>query len=201
MGQRISNRGEPCTRSLDEQARDRSGAARPSDHLRLERFELLGEPALTELRTRFAELAAELESAEASEARRAEQAEHDAQARADLDGEGEACPALTTAVCLACGAAQVVTTLRPWPVDRAMLRAGLSEREVLAVVALLAGAYQEVRDEPPHLDALLETDLRRLSEMADQGASPREVRDLLGDPQSEPRLTAKALEQLLRDRR
>lgn len=68
-------------------------------------------------------------------------------------------PILAVFVCLACGAFEAAATTRPWPVDRAMRRAGLGERDILAVVQLIESASA---NPAPELDAISAEGLREL---------------------------------------
>lgn len=69
-------------------------------------------------------------------------------------------PILSVYVCLACGAHDAAVATRAWPIDRAMRRAGLAERDVLAVVGLLGSACGA---DAPSLDVLSAVALRELT--------------------------------------
>ena len=94
-------------------------------------------------------------------------------------------PILTIVVCLSCGASEAIRASRPWPVDRAMARSGLSERDVLDVVALLRAAF----DAGPELEELDGELLRELKALVALAPEPEEVREVCGVPSSEVRTT------------
>lgn len=187
-------KAEPYTRSLEEQCADSTGARRRADHPRAERLDLLSDDALDVLRTRMPNRAeAALAAYDAMDERLAELATRIAAIRAELGGNSVACPIPTTVVCLDCGASAVVLSVRSWPIDRAMERTRLAERDLLRVEGAMNAAYAEIGAEPPHLDAIEEPDLHELWTMVRSGATAAQLRELLGLPKSETRLTREAM--------
>jgi hypothetical protein len=63
-------------------------------------------------------------------------------------------PILTVFVCLSCGSTTAARAEREWAVDRAMRLTGLGEREVAAVVRLLAEAFGAAAPAVDRLDAV-----------------------------------------------
>lgn len=190
MPQTRDPKGQPCTRAVAEQCSDTTGARRRTDHPQLRRLDLLSDEALEELQRRLPDRAAhalyvhdDLDEALQARAKSLERA------REELDGAGAGCPILTVVICLACGASDVATMHRAWPIERAMARTDVAERDLLAVVGLLAMSYDGTGTEPPHLDALRPDDIHALVGMVRRHADAAEVRALLGVPTSEVRLT------------
>ncbi len=151
-------------RSLAEQAVDRTGSRRRADHT-LRRLDLLSDDELDHFRARFRSEA--LDASELLAERVALRLGHiEREARKALEGRIPSRPILTIAVCLACGAHEVVRMVRPWAIDRAMMRTGLAERDVRAVIAVLAELHGD--HEPERLDALTPEQLRDLLALVGQ---------------------------------
>lgn len=168
------SKAEPCTRPVGEQSHDRTGAARPTDHPALNRIELLSDAQLDALRARFPSRTKD--GSDEYDALIASVARSDA-SRSRLRALADRLPYRPVAsfvVCTVCGQRGYLTAERPWDVDRAMARLGASERDVLAVRALLddpAGLPPEparwVRDRGQGgLDAFSTEELRELLALA-----------------------------------
>lgn len=65
-------------------------------------------------------------------------------------------------VCFSCGAHMLGFAQRRWDIERAMLRAALTEAELLEVLVVLAEAWLELDAPPPSLDAIPTDMLHRL---------------------------------------
>lgn len=167
MRRHRGTKGIPCSRSLGEQYADRTGARRRVDHAHVQRLDLLSDDSLDSFRRRFpVQAEAALDAYDELDQRLAELAQRIAILRAELNGAGAGCPILTTVVCLDCGAFEVVTALRPWPLDRAMARTGIPERDLVTALELLSVSHAAVRSKPPDLDALTDPELHALVSLA-----------------------------------
>lgn len=176
----MRKRDERCQRDLAEQFQDGSGSIRRADHPRndVARLDLLSDDLLDGYRAAHPERsAAAFELYEEIERRLDADVERLDALRDALEPRLPQRPILAIAVCLTCGQPAIVRAVRSWPIDRAMRRAGLSEREALAICALLAEAWSERGAEPPPLDALSDDDLRELRGLLGEDVDLATVRE------------------------
>lgn len=137
-------RTEACTRPLSEQWADRSGSIRRVDHphATVARLDLLDDRRLDAFRSRHPERSER--ALDAVQVLADEMTRHlaalEVRALEVLEDRTEGRPILAVVVCAECGAFEVVRTSRSWPIDRAMRRTNMSERDAHAIVALLVEA-------------------------------------------------------------
>jgi hypothetical protein len=159
-----------CSRPLADQATDESGSRRRSDH-ELRRLDLLSDEELDAFRARHGTDALDAAD-ELARAMEVHTAKIDEAMRVALESRIPARPILTIVVCFECGAYEVARMKRAWPIDRAMLRSGLAERDVLALLALLIEAGGE-----PDLDALDAERLRELHALVGEDVDLESIRE------------------------
>lgn len=177
-----------CSRALQEQVADATGAIRRTDHPRsdVQRLDLLDDRTLDRFRAQHGALAdqaldAHHELLAALETRLAAVEEAARQALEDRIVER---PILTVFVCLSCGASDVAGAKRRWDVDRAMRRSGLAERDLLAIARLLAEAWAEVPSAPPALDAFSAEELHDLLALVGEDVDLATLRESYGPPRA-----------------
>lgn len=126
-----------------EQWLDRTGAVRRGDHVQLKRLDLLSDTELDVHWSRHGEKATTaFDTCEALAKEMDKQLpELTAEARARLEARTAERPLLSVVCCVSCGAFTIAQVSRPWPIDRAMMRSGLDEREVRAVAEVLKEAF------------------------------------------------------------
>jgi hypothetical protein len=125
-----------------EQWSDRTGAVRRGDHV-LRRLDLLTDAELDVHWSRHGEKATTaFDTCEALAREMDKQLpELTSEARVALEARTVERPLLSVVVCVSCGEFAIAQVSRPWPIDRAMMRSGLDEREARAALDVLKEAF------------------------------------------------------------
>jgi hypothetical protein len=137
-----------CTRSLAEQWADVSGAVRRIDHPRgcVAQIDLLSDEALDAYRADHPGPSGDaLDAVELLADAMAARAAVEEAARLALEDTTPERPMLGVIACMECGAFEVARIGRPWPIDRAMRRSGLAERDVRTVLRILLEAFDDAQ--------------------------------------------------------